>query len=89
MNRNRLYLLLGTAITAGYAYLTWIYTGQLAHRDITPCLFKNATGIACPSCGTTRSAVSIINGKFTDAALINPLGFVIAALMLLLPLWLL
>lgn len=89
MNKNRLYLLLGIAITAGYDYLIWSYNRHEEHNSITPCLFKNATGIACPSCGSTRSVLSIINGNFTDAVLINPLGFVIALLMLVLPAWLL
>lgn len=87
MNRNRLYLLLGTAIIAGYGYLAWAYAGRAAHNDVTPCLFKNATGIACPSCGSTRSVISIINADFADAALINPLGYFIALLMVMLPLW--
>lgn len=43
----------------------------------------------CPSCGSTRSVISIVNGKFSDALSINPLGYIIAVIMVLIPLWLL
>jgi hypothetical protein len=90
MKKNRLYLLLGAAITGGYMYLAWaLAQHEEEHSTFSPCLFKNVTGIACPSCGSTRSVLSIINGNFTDALLINPLGFVVAAIMLTLPVWLL
>ena len=89
MNRIRLYLLLGTATLGGYGYLIWAYASHANYNNPTPCLFKNITGIACPSCGSTRSLISIINGNFTDAFFINPLGYVIAIILLALPLWLL
>jgi Protein of unknown function (DUF2752) len=86
MSRNRLYLLIGTMIAAGYGWLA--YAWDKAHQDsFTPCLFKNVTGIACPSCGTTRSVLHIAKGHFAEAILINPLGLLMAALMVILPVW--
>lgn len=88
MTRNRLYLLLGIAVTAGYGWLVYgIYTYKQP-AAFTPCVFKNATGIACPSCGSTRSVLSIIQGDIAKAMLINPLGLVITAIMIAVPLWL-
>jgi hypothetical protein len=89
MTRNRLYLLLATGMLAGYGWLAWASWQTVHNTDFTPCLFKNATGIACPSCGTTRSVLLLSKGLFTKAFLLNPLGFIIALLMLVLPLWLL
>lgn len=89
MKKNRLYLLLTTAILAGYGYLAWALSKYAEHSDFTPCLFKNITGIPCPSCGSTRSVLSLVKGNFFNAILINPLGVIIAVSMLLLPLWLL
>ncbi|MDC0303785.1 DUF2752 domain-containing protein [Flavobacteriales bacterium] len=41
-------------------------------------MFKNTTGFACPSCGSTRSLMSIISGDFGAAMLLNPLGYLAA-----------
>ncbi|ODM27396.1 DUF2752 domain-containing protein [Acetivibrio mesophilus] len=38
------------------------------------CLFKNATGYNCPSCGMTRSFVSISHFDFADALRFNMAG---------------
>ncbi|MGF1636390.1 MAG: DUF2752 domain-containing protein [Cyclobacteriaceae bacterium] len=50
---------------------------------------KHATNIPCPSCGSTRSVVSLIHGEFIDALLINPLGYIVATIMLMMPIWIL
>ena len=89
MTRKKLYLLLFLGTFAGYCWLVWSLWFHKTHNDFTPCLFKNATGIACPSCGSTRSLLEITKGNFTEAFLINPLGYVIALLLLIFPLWLL
>ncbi|MCW4467826.1 DUF2752 domain-containing protein [Flavobacterium sp. MFBS3-15] len=86
MTRNRLYLITGVLLAAGYGWL--LYAWDKAHRsDFTPCIFKNTTGIACPSCGNTRSVLAVAHGDFADALLINPLGLLLALLMMALPFW--
>jgi hypothetical protein len=88
MNRNRLYLLLSSATAAGYAYLA----SSLHHEgpgNPTPCLIKNVTGIPCPSCGSTRSVASMVNGDIAQAVMINPMGILVAGIMLTVPFWLL
>jgi len=88
MTKNRLYLFLFLALIAGYCYITWVLvTDALLH--FTPCPIKNITGIACPSCGVTRSVLLIANGDLKSAILINPLGFIVAAIMVVAPFWLL
>jgi hypothetical protein len=90
MKKNKLYLLLAVLLAAGYAYLfaTLVSDGHSGH-GINTCVIKNTTSYPCPSCGSTRSVISIINGKFSDALLLNPLGYIITLVMLVLPLWLL
>lgn len=89
MAKNRLYLLLILGITAGYGWLGWSLWHYNSHSSFTPCPFKNVTGIACPSCGSTRSLTQIVQGNFADAFLLNPLGFIIAAILIIFPFWLL
>jgi len=88
MNRNRLYLLIGSFIAAGYGWLAYAWD-KAHHDDFTPCLFKNATGIACPSCGSTRSVLHTAKGNFREAFLTNPLGIFMGILMIILPVWIL
>ncbi|PZR21184.1 MAG: DUF2752 domain-containing protein [Flavobacterium psychrophilum] len=88
MTRNRLYLLLAFGLLAGYSWLIWASWQTMLHSDFTPCLFKNATGIACPSCGVTRSVLHLSHGHFTDAILLNPLGLIMAVIMIITPFWL-
>ena len=58
---------------AGYAWLLWSFT--TSSNAGTVCLFKHVTGLACPSCGSTRSILSIIEGDLDAAFMLNPLGF--------------
>lgn len=90
MNKNRLYLLLSLGIAAGYAMLLWsLKATEETESNDTVCFFKNTTGIACPSCGNTRALVSLARGNIADALLVNPLSIVVAAILLLGPLWIL
>lgn len=53
----------------------WIHlTGMLR-----PCMFREVTGIPCPSCGSTRGVLAVMDGRVLDALTLNPLmamGFV-------------
>lgn len=86
---KRLYLYITALLIVSYAYVGW----SLYHKDIpgtgTVCVFKNITGVACPSCGSTRAVILLTEGNLTQAALTNPLGYLIACFMLILPFWLL
>ena len=43
-------------------------------QDILPaCLFRAATGIPCPACGTTRALVHLAHGDIAGSLLLNPL----------------
>ena len=90
ISRGRLYTLLLISCMAGYIWLFWgIKTNFTEKETVEVCLIKHTTNIPCPSCGSTRSVIAITEGNFFDALQINPLGYVIAIIMILAPVWVL
>jgi hypothetical protein len=90
LNSSKLYALLLFSCMAGYIWLYMgIKTNLTENKSVEVCLIKHITNIPCPSCGSTRSVISIAKGNFNDAFLINPLGYVVAIIMILTPLWIL
>ncbi len=88
LNRSKLYILLLSACSIGYIWLFYISKSIHSKSNaLDVCLFKNATNIPCPSCGSTRSVISIFQGDFTSAIYTNPFGLIIAGIMLFVPLW--
>lgn len=86
--RNKLYLLIFVACMAGYSWLYYSLTNNsLTNGSVEVCLLKNITNIPCPSCGSTRSIISLIKGNFREALSINPIGFIVAFIMVISPIW--
>lgn len=88
LNRNKLYSILFIGCLTGYIWIYYIITKT--HTDnpsVEVCIIKHTLNIPCPSCGSSRSVISLLNGNFTEAALINPLGYIIAIIMVSTPLW--
>ena len=44
-----------------------------AGTEATLCLFRNATGLPCPTCGSTRAALAVADGRLLEAVVLNPL----------------
>ncbi len=65
--------------------LNYIKLSHAYEPDV--CLFKYLTNIPCPSCGSSRSVMAILHGDIREAFLLNPLGFLIFAIMLITPFW--
>lgn len=88
MSRNKLYGIVLVLSMAGYVWLYWSYQ-HLTSGDpkISICLFKNITGIPCPSCGTTHALLCLMKGNFFGAFNANPLGFIVAFMLVVFPLW--
>lgn len=85
---KKLYWILAILSLACYA---WIGS-QIIHthgheEELTLCIFKNVTGIPCPSCGTTRSLLMLIAGDAEKSLMINPLGLIAALSLLIIPAW--
>jgi hypothetical protein len=89
--KNKIYIFLLLASVSGF---TWLYLNMPGNALSFPgeksvCPVKNLTGLPCPSCGSTRSAVAILNGDFINGLYLNPLGFLVLFFMVMIPLWIL
>ncbi|OIQ18631.1 MAG: hypothetical protein BM557_06820 [Flavobacterium sp. MedPE-SWcel] len=89
MTKKKLYIILSIGLIAGYTWLVYLLFRDNSKQGLPACFIKNTTGVPCPSCGNTRSVLAIIKGNFIDAILINPLGIIIATIMVVSPFWLL
>lgn len=73
---------------AGTAWIIFqLSQSQPSQTTVVLCPIKLVTGSPCPSCGTTRSVLSILQGDFQDALLLNPLGYLVALGLLIVPVW--
>lgn len=89
LERNRLYSILGITCLAGYIWLYYnLYLQNTKSSSESFCMIKRITNIPCPSCGSTRSVSSLLHGDFAGAIYWNPLGLVVLAIMIVLPIWL-
>ncbi len=73
-------------IAGGGAALIWLllslYNKMMLISGPVICPIRNITGYPCPSCGVTRSLISLITGDITEALFINPLGILLSVLAL-------
>jgi hypothetical protein len=88
LSRTRLYLFFIVACAVGYSWLIF-NLGKPAGSGsgVNLCLVKHATGFACPSCGATRSFLAILEGEPSKAFFLNPFGYLLFILSILLPVW--
>ena len=87
MPRNRLYTILVLFSLAGYGWVGWNVIATSGHSTTpTICLFKTITHLPCPSCGATHGLLLFIRGDVAGSLAANPLGMVLALLMIV-PLW--
>ncbi len=80
-----LYVVLMVGCATGYAWVAWTVHDPVS--ESTVCLLKNTTGFPCPSCGSTRAVAALARGDAFEALQWNPLGFLIAAVLLVAPIW--
>jgi hypothetical protein len=90
LDRKKLYLILFIACLAGYFWLYFSITKNITENNSAEvCLIKHVTNVPCPSCGSTRSVISLTKGDFIGALNINPIGYLVAIIMLIAPIWIL
>ncbi len=53
-----------------------VYLSTKTGKYVDLCLFRRITRIPCPTCGSTRSVLSIFEGNFFQAFMFNPLLFI-------------
>ena len=51
-----------------------------AGSDATLCVFRNVTGLPCPTCGSSRAALAVVRGRPLEAIVLNPFVTVAGAL---------
>lgn len=83
---QRIYQILAVLSLAGYAWVGY-NLNDAAHTHATVCVFKGVTGIPCPSCGTTRSVLLLMQGDIAAALWTNPLGALALLLLAAIPVW--
>lgn len=77
------------ACMVGYAWLARSLMVNNPRHMPEVCVIKKVSSIPCPSCGTTRSMMLLSKGELNEAFLMNPFGYILAVIMLALPLWIL
>ena len=77
------FLFLVVSFVAGSSCLVWLAFGL----PWPGCSFRQLTGLPCPTCGATRSALSLLRGDLAAAWQRNPLMFVCYAGALILDLY--
>ena len=87
MTRRGFYTLAVAGCVGGWAWvaLAWHTQSQGLWGG---CLLKMLLHMPCPSCGSTRAIVSLLQGDVVGALRLNPLGLVLATLLAVLPVWL-
>jgi len=88
MKRNRLYTILGIACAVGYSWLFFADRLIDDNSGIHLCYFKTVFGIPCPTCGSTRAVLLLTKGDFVGSLLLNPIGLLLAIIMIVIPFWL-
>ncbi len=63
-------------------FLISLVVAPFEQERFTICLFKNAVGVPCPSCGMTRAFLFLGHGQIAKATALNPLALPVALLLL-------
>jgi hypothetical protein len=71
---------------AGYIWLFLNFKTNNSN-EIGICIFKHVTTIPCPSCGSTRSILSLMHGQFLEAIYWNPIGLLLVIIIIASPIW--
>lgn len=50
---------------------------------LRPCTFRHLTGIPCPTCGTTRTALALLDFDFASALAFNPLATIVGVVFII------
>ena len=84
-----------TGPIAAAIYLWWVRAKILATDisgatdlpDLLVCPINSVTGIPCPSCGTSRTILQILEPDLIQSSLFNPLGIIVLTAVVVLPIW--
>lgn len=72
----------------GLSWVGWnLFCFQQSKPGLQICVLKNTVGLACPSCGTTRSIMHVVHGDIVNAFLLNPFGLIAFIGLVIIPFW--
>lgn len=63
-------------------FLISLVVAPFENSRFSICLFKNVTGMPCPSCGMTRAFLFLGHGQIAKATALHPLALPVALLLL-------
>jgi hypothetical protein len=87
---RKFYYFTTSFLIAGLGWMAWnLFYFQQSNPGLEICLLKNTVGLPCPSCGTTRSVLHLLQGDLSTAFFLNPLGIIAFVVMIVSPFWLL
>ena len=87
IHQRKFYWLMSGGITISWLWV--LYNLQYKQSNgFSPCLFSNAVGLPCPSCGTTRGIVAILQGDLYAVSQFNALSYVAVIALVVFPIWL-
>jgi hypothetical protein len=75
------------ACLCGWGWIAFNLNGPADRHLFPACPIKLVFGVPCPACGSTHAVIHIFEGQFSEAFQCNPLGFILAAGLVLFPLW--
>lgn len=70
----------------GYCWVAYSFATD-GHGIWQGCLIRQFLHIPCPSCGSTRALMRVLNGDIVGAAMLNPIGIVLLFVLLVFPPW--
>ena len=86
LSRGQLYTFLLLLSACGYL---WLFVSNDSSRAFgwSGCLIRYIFHIPCPSCGSTRAVYAAFHGEWLASLYYNPLGILLSALMVVIPIW--
>jgi hypothetical protein len=87
LTSRRLHGLVLSLAAASFGLLTWLYFSTPEAISAQVCPINRVTGVPCPSCGTARALILLVDGHLAAALLTNPLGYLAAVALVIFPVW--
>lgn len=85
---RKFYYFTASFLLLGFSWVGWnLFCFQQSKPGLQICVLKNTVGLACPSCGTTRSILHVLHGDVVNAFLLNPFGLIAIIGMMIIPIW--
>ncbi len=88
MSEKKLFRTVSVALNAAAVYLfLHMYFKHEIFSNTNTCLFRKATSIPCPGCGTTRAIETLLSGNILKSIIINPYGIIVLTMIVFVPVW--